>query len=50
MTPGLDAIRDCLEGGVPSTVVTCSADGVPNATYITQAHFVDPSHIALSFR
>lgn len=48
MTLSLESIRDCLEGGVPSTVVTCSADGVPNATYITQTHFVDPSHVALS--
>ncbi|MSQ21207.1 MAG: hypothetical protein EXR39_17095 [Betaproteobacteria bacterium] len=31
-------------------VVTCSADGVPNATYITQTHFVDASHITLSFQ
>ncbi len=50
MTILLDDIRECLEGGIPSTVVTCSADGVPNATYITQAHYVDPSHIALSFQ
>lgn len=49
-SPTLEGIRDCLEGGVPSTVVTCSADGVPNVTYITQAHFVDASHIALSFQ
>ena len=50
MTPTLDSIRDCLEGGVPRTVVTCSVDGVPNVTYLTQAHFVDASHIALSFQ
>jgi adenylate cyclase len=46
----LDTIRECLEGGIPSTVVTCSADGVPNVTYITQAHFVDAAHVALSFQ
>jgi adenylate cyclase len=50
MAPTLDTIRDCLEGGVPSTVVTCSADGIPNVAYITQVHFVDSSHIALSFQ
>lgn len=46
----LDAIRDCLEGGIPSTVATCSTDGVPNVTYVSQAHYVDPTHIALSFQ
>ena len=44
----LEFIRECLQGGIPSTVATCSPDGVPNATYITQAHYVDPEHIALS--
>ncbi|MFN0314564.1 MAG: GAF domain-containing protein [Burkholderiales bacterium] len=50
MSLSLESVRGCLEGGIPSTVVTCSADGIPNATYITQAHFVDASHIALSFQ
>jgi adenylate cyclase len=50
MNLSLDNIRECLEGGIPSAVVTCSADGVPNVTYITQAHFVDAAHVALSFQ
>lgn len=49
-SPALEDIRGCLEGGIPSTVVTCSADGVPNVTYITQTHYVDRSHVALSFQ
>ena len=32
----LDAIRECLEGAVPSTVATCSWDGVPNVTFVSQ--------------
>src|SRR5215472_15686719 len=50
MNLSLDAIRDCLEGVVPSPVSTCAADGMPNVTYVSQVHFVDPSHVALSFQ
>jgi adenylate cyclase len=50
MSLSLEAIRDCLEGVIPSGVATCSADGVPNVTYVSQVHFVDASHVALSFQ
>ena len=50
MSLSLEAIRDCLEGAVPSCVATCSVDGVPNITYVSQVHFVDASHVALSFQ
>jgi len=46
----LDAIRSCLEGVIPATVATCSADGVPNATYVSQMQYVDVRHVALSFQ
>jgi hypothetical protein len=46
----LDAIRACLEGGVPSTVATCAADGTPNVSVVSQVHYVDRSHVALSFQ
>jgi len=46
----LDAIRACLEGVVPSLIATCAADGVPNITYVSQVHYVDRSHVALSFQ
>ena len=46
----LDLIRDCLEGAVPSAVATCAADGTPNVTYVSQVHYVDPHHVALSFQ
>jgi hypothetical protein len=46
----LDAIRSCLEGVIPATVATCSADGVPNATYVSQMQYVDARHVALSFQ
>jgi adenylate cyclase len=46
----LDAIRHCLEGVIPATLATCSPDGVPNATYVSQMQYVDPKHVALSFQ
>jgi hypothetical protein len=45
-----DEIRPALENGQPSLMVTCSAEGVPNATVISQVHYVDRDHVALSFQ
>ena len=50
MAFALDAIRACLEGGVPSTVATCAADGTPNVSVVSQVHYVDRGHVALSFQ
>lgn len=46
----LDAIRDCLDGQIPAALATCSRDGVPNGTFISQVHYVDAQHVALSFQ
>jgi adenylate cyclase len=46
----VDAIRDCLEGAVPSTIATCAPDGTPNVTYVSQVDYVDAQHVALSFQ
>jgi adenylate cyclase len=46
----LDAIRACLEGAAPSSVATCAPDGTPNVTIVSQVHFVDRDHVALSFQ
>jgi len=46
----LDAIRACLEGAVPSAVATCAADGTPNVSVLSQVHYVDRGHVALSFQ
>ncbi|MBK1842610.1 GAF domain-containing protein [Azospirillum sp. YIM B02556] len=46
----LDAIRDCLEGVIPGTIATAAADGTPNVSQLSQVHYVDPYHIALSYQ
>src|SRR5689334_12181311 len=48
MAPRLEELRRCLEGLMPSILGTCSADGVPNVAYISQVHYVDERHVALS--
>ena len=46
----LNAIRQCLEGIIPAVMATCSADGLPNVAYISQAYYMDERHIAQSFQ
>jgi uncharacterized protein len=43
-------IRSVLDNGVPAVMVTCSADGTPNTTVISQVYYVDETHAALSFQ
>ena len=43
-----EEIKPCMQGVIPSTIVTCSLDGVPNVTDISQVWFVDADHVALS--
>jgi len=46
----LDAIRGCLEGVIPAVIATCAPDGTPNLAYLSQVHYVDGGHVALSFQ
>jgi adenylate cyclase len=46
----LDAIRECLEGTIPAGIATCSLDGTPNISIVSHVHFVDSTHVALSFQ
>ena len=41
-------IKAAMQGVIPSHVVTCSHDGTPNASAISQVYYVDPDHVALS--
>jgi hypothetical protein len=43
-------IRPVLDQASPSVMVTCSADGKPNTTVISQVYYVDDTHAALSFQ
>lgn len=48
--PTLESIRLCLEGIIPSALATCDQHGMPNVTYVSQAMYVDPQHVALTFQ
>jgi hypothetical protein len=50
MTRLPDEIRPVLDNGIPAVMVTCSADGIPNVTVISQVYYVDETHAALSFQ
>ena len=43
-----EEIKPAMQGVIPSHVVTCSRDGIPNASVISQVYYVDGDHVALS--
>ena len=43
-----DEIKAAMQGVIPSHVVTCSKDGIPNASVLSQVYYVDAEHVALS--
>ena len=45
-----DEIKPVMQNGIPAIVVTCSADGTPNTTIISQVYYLDETRIALSFQ
>ena len=44
----LRSMPGCFDGVVPPVIATCSKDGVPHATYLSQLNLVDDEHVALS--
>lgn len=44
----IEDLWPCLQGMIPAALSTCSKDGVPNVTYVSQVHYVDSGHVALS--
>lgn len=50
MTPDLETIRASLDGAIPAVMATCSAEGVPNVSYLSDVLKIDGQHIALSYQ
>jgi adenylate cyclase len=50
MSVTLESLATCFQGLLPAQLFTCSADGVPNAAYLSHVDYVDPEHVALSFQ
>ncbi len=51
MIPGdlhLEDLWACLQGMIPAALSTCSKDGTPNITFISQIYYVDATHVAIS--
>ena len=48
--PGLHTLASCFQGIMPATFYTASADGIPNAAYLSHVDYVDAAHVALSFQ
>lgn len=46
----VDDIRAALEGAIPATMATCSPEGEPNVAFLSQVHYVDSEHVALSYQ
>ncbi|MFZ5892665.1 MAG: GAF domain-containing protein [Myxococcota bacterium] len=46
--PELSSLHRCFQGVIPALLATASRDGTPNVTYLSQVHYVDEQHVALS--
>ena len=43
-----ESLLPSLQGVMPSVIVTCSKEGVPNVSGVSQIYYVDEHHIAIS--
>lgn len=50
MTLRLDSLRRCFEGAVPAVIATVAVDGTPNVALLSQVHYIDRDHVALTFQ
>lgn len=46
----LEDLWACFQGMIPAALSTCASDGTPNITFISQVHYVDATHVAISFQ
>lgn len=46
----LRAVRRILDGVIPPSICSVSADGVPHVNILSHAEYVDDEHVALSFQ
>jgi len=44
----LSELQRCFGGVLPAIISTCSRDGIPNVTYLSQVFLVGEQHVALS--
>jgi GAF domain len=44
----LESIRDCLRGGLPAPLATCSPDGTPNISHVSVVQYLDHERVATS--
>ena len=50
MRATLESLATCFQGLLPAQLFTSSADGTPNAAYLSHVEYVDPRHVALSYQ
>lgn len=46
----LRELEPCFRGLIPTAIATVSEDGVPNVTVLSILHYVDDTHVAVSFQ
>ena len=46
----LESIRTCFEGLMPALLASVDGEGTPNVTYVSQVHYVDAAHVALTYQ
>ena len=45
-----EEIKPVMENGIPAWLISCSRDGIPNTTILSEVYYVDRDRVALSFQ